>query len=138
MNHTPRLIILNTCWAALVVWASVLGYTQFVFNGDGSYVSYLIAGILTASVTATATGRNGRIQDAAAACTALGFLGTLVGITLGMSGVDLSALGSSDGVIQAGTSLFSGMATAFCSTITGAIAAFWLCTVGMVVGVRAW
>jgi hypothetical protein len=126
---TSRLIILNTCWLALVVWAAVHGYVQFVFAGDGSYVSYVIAAILAASIAAVATGRTAHLTDAAWLCETLGFVGTLVGITIGLSHVDIGSLSSADGVIKAGNSLFGGVATAFCSTITGAVAMMWLWSV---------
>lgn len=137
-NTTPKLIVLNVCWLAGVAWATAMGYTAFVFAGDGSYMSYVIAVVLALSLAATMAGRNGRILDAAPACAVLGFMGTLIGITAGMSGADLTNLGSTESVIAAGNALFAGMKTAFNSTITGAFAALWLCTVGMVVGVRAW
>lgn len=131
---TARLIILNTIFAAGVVTATMLGYTQFVFNGDGSYVSYLIAAILVASLAAAFAGRRNHLPQAAWLCETLGFVGTLVGITIGLSNVDVAALSSPEGVIAAGNSLFSGVATAFCSTITGALAMLWLWAVGRVVG----
>lgn len=125
-----RLIVLNTCWAALVVWAAVQGYVSFVFNGDGSRISYVIAAILVVSVVAAFAGRRAHLKETAWLCETLGFVGTLIGITIGMSGVDVGSLQSEQGVIAAGNSLFSGMATAFCSTITGAVAMVWLWTVG--------
>lgn len=133
-NTTARLIILNTIFTAGVVTATMLGYTQFVFNGDGSYVSYLIAAILVASLAAAVAGRRNHLPQAAWLCETLGFVGTLVGITIGLSNVDVAALSSPEGVIAAGNSLFGGMATAFCSTITGALAMLWLWAVGRVVG----
>lgn len=131
---TTRLTILNTCWLAALLAATLLGYTAFVFNGDGSYVSYVIAGILAVSVVASFGGRKGHIASAAWLCETLGFVGTLIGITIGLAGVDVSALQSTEGVIAAGNALFGGMSTAFCSTITGAIAMLWLWSVSKVVG----
>lgn len=130
---TARLIILNTCWLAALLAATILGYTAFIFNGDGSYVSYIIAAILAVSVGA-ANWRTEHILPAAWLCETLGFVGTLIGITIGLAGVDVSALQSTDGVIAAGNALFGGMSTAFCSTITGAVAMLWLWSVGKVVG----
>lgn len=131
---TTRLIILNTCWLAALAAATLLGYTAFVFNGDGSYVSYIVAGILTLSVLATFSGRTEHILPAAWLCETLGFVGTLIGITIGLAGVDVATLQSTEGVIAAGNSLFGGMATAFCSTIAGAIAMLWLWSVAKAVG----
>lgn len=131
--RSPKLIILNTCWLAAFAAATALGYTRFVFEGDGSYVSYVIAAILVVSVVATIRTAK-HLMQSAWLCETLGFVGTLVGITIGLYGVDVGALQSSEGVIAAGNSLFSGMATAFCSTITGALAMLWLWSVRMVVG----
>ena len=130
---TARLIILNTCWLAALLVATILGYTAFVFNGDGSYVSYVIAGILAVSAV-VAGWRTEHILPAAWLCETLGFVGTLIGITIGLAGVDVSALQSTEGVIAAGNALFGGMSTAFCSTITGAVAMLWLWSVSKVVG----
>ncbi|EYR81902.1 hypothetical protein [Shinella sp. DD12] len=131
---TARLIILNTCWLAALLTATILGYTAFVFNGDGSYVSYVIAVILAGSVLAVFTKRTEHILPAAWLCETLGFVGTLIGITIGLAGVDVSALQSTEGVIAAGNALFGGMSTAFCSTITGAVAMLWLWSVSKVAG----
>jgi hypothetical protein len=128
-----RLIVLNVCWLALVVWSYGMGYLTFVFNGDGSYASYVIAGILAVSLVAAFMGVTRHLKEAAWLCETLGFVGTLVGITIGLSGVDVSSLGSAEGIIAAGNSLFAGMGTAFCSTITGAFAMLWLWSVGKVV-----
>lgn len=122
----PRLLVLNTCGAACLIWSYHAGFLQFVFDGDGSYVSYVIASILSASLLLAMAGRTNHLTDAAWLCETLGFVGTLIGITIGLYGVDVGSLQSSGGVIAAGNSLFAGMATAFCSTISGAIAMLWL------------
>lgn len=124
----PRLLVLNTCGAACLIWSYHAGFLQFVFNGDGSYVSYVIASILSVSLLLAMAGRITHLSDAAWLCETLGFVGTLIGITIGLYGVDVGSLQSSEGVIAAGNSLFAGMATAFCSTISGAIAMLWLWT----------
>ena len=129
---TARLIILNVCWLAVIVWATFMGYVSFVFNGDGSYVSYLIAVILAVSLVAVFKGRSAHLQSAQWLCETLGFVGTLIGITVGLSGV--GGLSTEAEVIAAGNALFSGVATAFCSTITGAVAMLWLWSVSKVVG----
>ena len=128
-----RLIVLNVCWAALMAWAAAQGFVTFVFNGDGSYVSYGIAAILAGSLAAAFVGLTAHLKEASWLCETLGFVGTLIGITIGLSGVDVAALGSADGIIAAGNSLFAGMGTAFCSTIVGAVAMLWLWSVGKVV-----
>lgn len=132
---TARLIILNVCWLAALLAATILGYTAFVFNGDGSYVSYVIAAILACSVIA-AGWRTEHLLSAAWLCETLGFVGTLVGITIGLANVDIGALSSAEGIIAAGNALFGGVSTAFCSTITGAVAMLWLWSISKVVGTK--
>lgn len=128
-----RLIIINVCWLAFVVWAAFVGHLQFVFVGDGSYASYLIAAIVAASMAGALAGRYGHLSDAAWLCETLGFVGTLVGITVGLSRIDMTALASTDGIVAAANSLFAGMGTAFCSTITGALGMLWIWSAGKAV-----
>lgn len=130
---TPRFIILNTCWTAAFIAATATGFTRFVFEGDGSYVSYVIAVILVASLAGSAAGRRKHILKAAWLCEALGFFGTVVGIAMGLyqGGGNLS---TTEGLIAAGNALYAGMGTAFFSTIVGFICMLWLWSVAQVVG----
>ena len=130
---SARLIVINTVWIAALVAATILGYTEFVFDGDKSRVSFAIVVVLIISLAAAFAGRRAHINQAAWLCETLGFVGTLIGITIGLSNVDVAALSSPEGVIAAGNSLFGGVATAFCSTIVGAVAMLWLWSVGRVV-----
>jgi hypothetical protein len=132
-DHAARLIVINAIWIAALVAATILGYTEFVFAGDKSRVSFAIVAVLIASLVAVFAGRRAHINQAAWLCETLGFVGTLIGITIGLSNVDVAALSSPEGVIAAGNSLFGGVATAFCSTIVGAVAMLWLWSVGRVV-----
>lgn len=129
-----RLIVLNAVWVSALVAAVVLGYAQFVLVGDRSHISLAILAILTVSLIAVGFGRRAHLTHAAWLCETLGFVGTLIGITAGLSDVDIGALSSPDGIIAAGNSLFGGVATAFCSTIVGAFAMLWLWSVGRVIG----
>lgn len=131
---TGRLVVLNTVWVSALIAAVVLGYAQFVVAGDKSHISVVIAVVLATSLLAVAFGRTAHIPKAAHLCETLGFVGTLIGITIGLADVDIGALASPEGIIAAGNSLFAGVATAFCSTITGAFAMLWLWSVGCVVG----
>lgn len=135
MTFSPaaRMIVVNTLWLAALVAATILGYTEFVFDGDKSRVSFAIVAILIISLLAVMRGHRAHLKQAAWLCETLGFVGTLIGITIGLSNVDVAALASPDGVIAAGNSLFGGVATAFCSTIVGAFAMLWLWSVGRVV-----
>ncbi len=129
---TTRLIALNTAFVAATVWAWHMGYVQFLFGGDKSYVSYLIAAIVAGGVAASFYTHRHLLRSAWL-CEVLGFVGTLVGITAGLSGADLS---TSEGLIAAGNSLYAGMGTAFCSTLVGVAGMLWLWAVAQVVGVQ--
>lgn len=120
---TARLIILNTCWAALVVWAALAANAWFVFMSDKSYASFAIAFIVIASAASSlSTGKF--LFRSAWLCSALGFLGTLVGIMAGISGGhDLT---SADGLIAAGANLYAGVGTAFSSTVVGTLGMLWI------------
>ena len=132
-NTTTRLIILNTVFAAAVAAAWQLGYIGFLFGGDQSRVSFAIAAIVVLSAAAAfRTGRH--LLRAAWLCEVLGFVGTLVGITMGLSGADLS---STDGLIAAGNALYVGMGTAFCSTLVGVAGMLWLWAAAQVRGEEA-
>lgn len=53
-NTTAKLIILNTCWAALVVWASVMGYTKAALDADPAHIGLVIIAVFAAGVASTA------------------------------------------------------------------------------------
>jgi hypothetical protein len=127
-----RLITLNVMAVAAVYWAWAMGYVQFAFGGDQSRMGYVIAVIVAASIAAAFAGRKAHLLRAAWLCETLGFTGTLIGITMGLSGAgDLS---TTDGIIAAGNALYAGMATAFCSTLIGAAGMLWLWGVAQVMG----
>lgn len=124
-TKTARLIAINVCWFAGAAYATAMGYTAFVFAGDKSMASYVIAFIVAASVAASfRTGKH--LMRAAWLCSVLGFLGTLIGIMAGMAGGhDLT---STAGLLATGSDLFAGVGTAFSSTIVGAFGMLWLWT----------
>lgn len=124
-TKTARLIVLNVCWLSGAAWATAMGYTAFVFAGDKSLVSYLIAALVAASIAASfRTGKH--LLRAAWLCSVLGFLGTLIGIMAGMAGGhDLT---STAGLLATGADLFAGVGTAFTSTIVGTLGMIWLWT----------
>ncbi len=131
-STNTRLIALNTAFVAATVWAWHMGYVQFAFNGDQSRVSYVIAAIVAIGVVLAALDRKAHLLRSAWLCEVLGFVGTLVGITAGLAGADLS---TSEGLIAAGNALYAGMGTAFCSTLVGVAGMLWLWAVAQVVGV---
>lgn len=133
---TARLIILNTCWAALVVWASVLGYTQFVFTHDVSNISYVIVAIFLAGLLAVFLGRTEHLARLEVWLVTLGLIGNVIGFIIALQHIDTGSLGSAQGVQRVAASLLAGMGVAFCSTLVGAVAAFWVSTVAWIVGAK--
>lgn len=134
---TARLIILNTCWLALVVWASVMGYTSFVFTHDISGISYVIAALLAVTVAAAFAGRNNLLPHAKVWFVMLGLIGNLIGFILAIKGMAGGSLDSADGLMTLATALLDGMSVAFCSTLVGAIAALWTSTLSWLLGMAA-
>lgn len=133
---TARLIILNTCWLALVVWAAFMGYVQFVFTHDISGLSYVISALLVVVLAGSIFGRAAHLHRAEVWLVTLGLIGNVVGFIIALQEIDPGALGTPEGVQRVASSLLAGMGVAFCSTLVGAIAALWVSTVSWVMGVK--
>lgn len=131
---TAKLIVLNVCWAALVVWAAVMGYVSFVFTHDVSNISYVITGILAVALAAVFLGKTGHLHRTEVWLVTLGLIGNVVGFIIALQDIDTGALSTPDGVQKVAASLLAGMGVAFCSTLVGAIGALWVSTVAWVVG----
>jgi hypothetical protein len=134
---TSRLIILNTCWAALVVWASVMGYTQFVFTHDISGLSYAISALLVATIVAAFVGHTRLLPHAKIWVVMLGLVGNLCGFVIALHGMAGGDLTSAAGLLTMGKALIDGLSVAFCSTLVGAIASLWIGTNGYVLHMEA-
>lgn len=137
MNTTTRLIILNTCWAALVVWASIMGYAGFVFTHDVSGLSYVISALLVVAIVAAFAGWTHFMQHVKLWFVMLGLIGNIAGFILALQGMSGGSLGSADGLIKLANALLDGMSVAFCSTLVGAIAALWTSTNAWLLGMAA-
>lgn len=134
---TARLIILNTCWAALVVWAAVQGYVGFVFTHDVSRISYVIVALFVAGLAAVFFGRINHLSRLEVWLVTLGLIGNVIGFIIALQDIDTGSLGSAEGVQRVAASLLAGMGVAFCSTLVGAIGAFWVSTVAWIVGAKS-
>lgn len=132
-----KLIILNTCWAALVVWATVMGYTQFVFTHDVSGLSYVISALLVVAIGAAFAGRRNFLPHVKLWFVMLGLIGNIAGFILALQGMAGGSLGDADGLMKLATALLDGMSVAFCSTLVGAIAALWTSTNAWLLGLGA-
>lgn len=134
---TASLIILNVCWIAVVVWATFMGYTQFVFTHDVSGLSYVIAALLTLTVGAAFAGRTNLLPHAKLWFVMLGLIGNLIGFILAIKGMSAGSLDNAAGLLTLANALLEGMSVAFCSTLAGAIAALWTSTNAWLLGLAA-
>lgn len=134
---TARLIILNTCWAALVIWASVMGYVGFVFTHDISGLSYAISVLLVVAVAAAFAGRATFLPHAKVWFVMLGLIGNICGFIIALQGMSGGSLTDAAGLMRLATALLDGMSVAFCSTLVGAIAALWTSTNAWLLGMAA-
>ncbi len=133
---TARLIVLNVCWIALVVWAAVMGYVEFIFTHDVSHISYGITALFVAGLIGVFLGRTDHLARLEVWLVTLGLIGNVVGFIIALQHIDTGSLGSAEGVQRVAASLLAGMGVAFCSTLVGAIAALWVSTVAWVVGAK--
>lgn len=134
---TAHLIILNACWLALVVWASAMGYAKFVFTHDISGLSYVISALLAVAVVAAFAGRSSFLLYAKVWFVMLGLIGNLIGFIIALQGMAGGSLTDAAGLMKLATALLEGMSVAFCSTLTGAIAALWTSTNAWLLGMDA-
>lgn len=134
---TARLIVLNTCWLALVAWAAAQGYVQFVFTHDISGLSYVISALLVVAVAAAFVGRANFLPHAKVWFVMLGLIGNICGFIVALQGMAGGSLTDAAGLMKLATALLDGMSVAFCSTLVGAIAALWTSTNGWLLGMAA-
>lgn len=134
---TARLIVLNTCWLALVVWAAVVGHLQFVFTHDVSRISYGIVAVLAVTLVCAFVGRTRILPHAKIWVVMLGLVGNLIGFVIALQGMAGGDLTSAAGLLAIGKGLIDGLGVAFCSTLVGAVASLWIGTNGFVLGLEA-
>jgi hypothetical protein len=141
-----RLTILDTCAAALAVWAYAHGLITPIFTSDASYLSFAIIGLfVVAKVSlywraskvsqalnfsqadcysnewmqrkaAKMAAKNEHINDIADWLQILGLLGTVIGFYIAITGLNLD---DTSGVV-------SGLQTAIGTTIVGGFLSLWL------------
>ena len=125
-----RLAILNFGFACFLAWAWWLGYLGFVFTHDVSHISYLITAVFLVCVARVFWGQTDHLEEAEKQLTGLGFIGTLVGFILALSGISGTSMSTPDGLMLIGTGLLSGVGVAFCASLVGVICAQWLGLLG--------
>lgn len=124
-SSTAKLIVLNTCWAAIVVWAFVQGYVTFVFTHDVSGISYVISAVFAVGLIGAFLGKADFLERVELWLVTLGLIANAVGFVIALQGVDAGALGTPDGVQRVAAELLSGVGTAFYGTLVGAVTALW-------------
>ena len=130
MSLNYRLFVLNVGFLCFVAWAAWLGYVQFVFTHDVSHISYLISAVFVWCVARVFWGKTDHLEEAEKQLTGLGFIGTLVGFILALSGVSDGSMNTPEGLMRIGTGLLSGVGVAFCASLVGVICAQWLGLIG--------
>jgi hypothetical protein len=154
-NHLVyRFILVNTAFIAIAIALAVQGHVSWLFTNDASYISYAITAlfvvgwgwsakeILVASSDLNHSSTHGPrpaaladadkdlgkiawLSDISEYLVQLGFLGTLVGFVIALSGIDQDTVTTADGAQNAVAALMAGMSTAIGTTIIGAALALW-------------
>lgn len=154
MRHTLlyRLIVLNACGFAFIVWAWMQGMVDLVMDADPTKITHVIAALflfglvslgwralkVNAAIDFGPTlliknrraarkmpAQNEHLGDIPEYLVLLGLIGNAVGFLMAFGGIDMSALGSADGLMAAGTQILAGIGTAFGSTVAGCVLALW-------------
>lgn len=147
-----RILIVNVCGAAILVWAGLQGYIREIYTEDSSHISMVIvvlflvglwsvhtrAGKVSKSLNELKAGRKvdvdavkflakgEHINDIANWLVTLGLIGTVVGIIMALSSIDPNTMASATGVQTAIGHLIGGMKVAVYTTLVGAYFGLWL------------
>lgn len=147
-----RMLIVNACGGALVVWAWQQGYVETVYAGDISRLTYVITGLFIIGLVSSfiraskvsgllnqvkagnrvsvngpkITEKAAHLADISNWLVILGLLGTVIGFFIALSGVDQNGLASASGVQMAVGKLMEGMQVAFTTTLLGGFLSLWL------------
>ena len=147
-----RLLIFNGCGIALVIWASMRGYLDYLAR-DSSGISYLILAVfavgmfsvmrrslkVTAALNAIKNSesvdinrvkfvaKGSHIDVLGSVCVGLGFFGTVVGIiSMLFSGGGITSDGSASGIAAIIDQILAGGGIAFITTAVGLLTSLWL------------
>ena len=121
-----KLFTLNFAGAMFLVWATWLGYTQFVYAHDVSRISYVITVLFVFGIIAAFRRKKEFLDRIEVWLVTLGLIGNVIGFIIALQHIDTGSLGTADGVQKVAASLLAGMGVAFCSTLVGAVAALWI------------
>ena len=148
-NHLVyKLVILNACGAAGVVWGYSQGYVQTLFEGDTTGIGLGIVALFAVGLCAVAersykvskalnrlkagkvvdgskfAAKSAYIGDIAVWLVTLGLIGNIVGFAMAITNLDLS--GGADAALQAIGQMVVGMKVAFYVTLIGTALGLWI------------
>lgn len=148
-----RLIIFNIVGAVLLAFAWQRGLVSIVLDGDSTGIVYLIAGVFVVGMASLfirafkvsrmldGIKRNharpnvnrvkflekmAHLDDVTNWLVTLGLLGTVIGVSIAMFGLDQASLQSAEGTKRVVTNLIGGMQVALYTTIVGGILGMWM------------
>lgn len=121
-----KLAILNIAGA---FGLAVLAFEDLLlvpFRADMTGLTYVIAAGFAGGVCAAFLGRWGAVKWLSGRLPYLGLIGTVLGFSIALLGVDVEDFQDIDKMAENVGVLLSGMGVALYTTLLGAIAAFWL------------
>lgn len=147
-----RMLVVNTCVAALFIWATMQGYVQTIIEGDSSRITLGIIGLFAIGIwslgvrtfkvstvlnrlkrgeavsvdAAKFIAKGEHIDDISGWLVTLGLIGTVVGFIMALSSMDQGAMATAQGVQAAIGKLVEGMQVAIYTTLAGAFFGLWI------------
>lgn len=148
-----RLAIVNLSFGVALFFAFQRGWVMPVLEGDSTRLVYAMAALFLASLVslfvraakvsrllnytkragvtprainkAKFFAKQAHLGDISGWLVTLGLLGTVIGVSIALFGVDESSLGSAEGTRRVVTGLIAGMQVALYTTIVGTVLGFW-------------
>ncbi len=146
-----RLAILNIIGAAIVGWAALHGWVQFLYNNEHTGIIYLITALFAYSTLGVfmrgikVAGLLNQLKQGVSLDLSpdkflakgqwlwdnkenliyLGIIGTTIGFVIATQGVDTAALTTDQGVLTTVINMLSGMSVAFINTFAATFFMLW-------------
>lgn len=125
MNLT-RFIILNLAGAGACLASFIFGQASWVFENDPTRMTYLITIIFLIGLACVPIQRWSSVLFVSRILIILGLIGTVIGIKIALSGIEMENASTPEGAAQNVALLQSGLGTALNTTLLGAIGSLWL------------
>lgn len=149
-----RFVIFNAVAIGLMVWLHGQGFVRPIIEGDKTFIVFAIMGVFLLAFGATAfhvartsLRLNRQKRDGAKPATMyeaekagtklawlgemsehlflLGIIGTVIGFSIALGGIDINSLLDASGVQSSVTTLMAGMKVAIYTTIVGSVLGLW-------------